>query len=74
MDKAYFLDKLHRTLQMEEEMVAVLMDLLDKQGLPKGLPASEEKRATAILQGIRSDSLRHRQANLDMITAIEKGA
>lgn len=73
MDKAYFIDKLTRASQMEDEMAGIIIALLETDGLPDGLPQESRDRISTALKGIREDTLRHRQAAQDMIAVLSGG-
>ena len=70
MDKAYFSDKLRRTLEMEETMNALLSGLLQSGSLPDVISPEDRERFLKIIKAIHEDSKRHEKINREMLAEL----
>ncbi len=73
MDKAYFIDKLTRASQMEEEMAGLLIGAIEADQLLSDLAPEARDRISVVLKGIHEDTLRHRQTAQDLIAVLSRG-
>jgi hypothetical protein len=61
MDKEYFIDKLQRAQEMEEDMAGPLIDLCQPDVLPQEIPAELRQRVRKILLSIKADTIKHKR-------------
>ena len=73
MDQKYFIDKLRRALEMEEDMNVLLIGLLSEDVMPEGLTAEDARQIREILAGIRADSNRHGRFDEELLERLTKG-
>jgi len=71
MDNAEFLDRLNRAYIMEEQMTGLLIGLCQPAVLPNDLTQEARQRIEGALNSIKTDTLRHQKAVLEIKARIK---